>query len=102
MSTKTKNMYTENQVIEMLPISCKTKKGEPKKQRQIKMAIELLTTGKVYTTYTTGSGKWSHTEDLWHLVRVICDEMGIAESKIEFRNDAPRGGKSGNHFVFNF
>lgn len=66
--------------------------GTNPKNNDYKSAIQVLTTGKDYTNYSTGSGKWSNSAD--------CNPakyLTIWGIDFEIGNDAPRGGKSGNY-----
>jgi hypothetical protein len=54
--------------------------------------IKLLDTGKLYTVYATGSGKWSRYEYLTDIYTEFLDTVGI---KYNIENDAPRDGQCG-------
>ena len=66
-----------------------------------KLAKELLIDGKkVYTCWTSGSGRWTknadYTEDTIEVLRYAGLDKGI---HFFLENDSPRGGSCGNHLV---
>lgn len=68
------------------------KNGSTPNNEDYKMAIAVLSGGKSYLTYSTGSGKWTNSNERY-------PERYLNAWGIDFQtgNDAPRGGKFGNY-----
>lgn len=68
------------------------KNGSTPNNEDYKMAIAVLSGGKSYLTYSTGSGKWTNSNERY-------PERYLNAWGIDFENgnDAPRGGKFGNY-----
>ena len=66
--------------------------GSTPKNADYAMAIWVLKGHREYTNYSTGSGKWSGSNDRF-------PERYLKDWGIDFQtgNDAPRGGKAGNY-----